>query len=110
MQYFLGQEDRNMVNGQYGLGYYIYTNGRFSAVKEYDECKQIIYTDDQKIRLEVEPSFALFMDVLGNKWEGRYKQQWAGDEDYTDYVPMYYPTREAFANRNTSGSGVWYNK
>jgi hypothetical protein len=110
MQYFLGQEDRNMVNGQYGVGYYIYLNGRFSQVKEYDKCTQIIYTHDYSIRLEVEPSMELFMEVLGNKWDLHYKQQWTGDEDYTDYVPIYYPTREAFAKRNEPGSAVWYNK
>jgi hypothetical protein len=111
MEYFLGQEDRNMKNGMFGIGDYIFINGTFLIVKDYipNSCT-IITGNDEKIVLTNEPSFPLFMDTLGESWDLFYKSQWKGDEDYTDYVPMYYPTLEAFTNRGQISSGIWYHK
>ena len=109
MQYFLGQEDRNMKNGLYGIGYYIYINNKFYEVKDVQDCI-ISTTTNEDFVLDNEPSFELFMKIMGEPWDTRYKAQWTGDEDYTDYVPLYYKTLKDFKNRGTLGAGTFYNK
>jgi hypothetical protein len=105
--YFLGQEDRNMKNGAYGLGDYIYIDNQFYAIESYDETTQLLVTSTMKtFHLDLEPDFELFMEKLGYDWDNRYKEQWQGDEDYTDYVPIYYSTRADFVTKKP----IWYNK
>jgi hypothetical protein len=107
MAYFIGQEDRNMRNGAFGMGDYIYIDHQFYPIKSYDPISHLLrVSKDKYFYIYSEPSFELFMEILGNEWDTTYKEQWTGDEDYTDYVPVYYKTRQDFRYKN----GTWYNK
>ncbi len=116
--YFLGQEDRNMKNGLFGIGDYIYIEDQFYPIESYNPSTQMLYTNKihlfdknehlniREFYLDTEPSRELFMEILGNDWDTIYKQVRRFNEDYTDYVPVFYSTREDFVNNK----GTWYNK
>lgn len=98
--YFLGQMDRNMFNGHYGRGYFIYVDGVFSGIREYNPATYIITLESGvKLLLDDEPSFELFMAVMGVPWDETYRAGWMGDDDRADYVPYVYRMRADFVSR-----------
>lgn len=107
--YFLGSEDRVMFardghHSVYGIGDYIYMDGDFHAIAAYEFTTMTITIEGGvTILLDDEPSFELFMSVLGTPWDETYRSQYETDDDRSDYIPIIYRTREAFSNHLTLG-------
>lgn len=106
-EYFIHNVDRWPSTGAYGDNY-IYVDGKHHAINECDVENKVITTKSGiSYNLgENQPNYDLFYKVVGMQWDVLYKEMWKGDEDYTDYVPLFYRTLENFKNRK----GEWYNK
>ena len=76
----------------------IYINHVYYAIDHFDEKKNEIYTTtDIIIKLGLsEPSYQLFMDVIGYMWDTMYKDYWKKTFDRAAFVPCYYETIEKF--------------
>jgi hypothetical protein len=113
--YFLGSEDRVMFpranhSGVYGIGNYIYMDDDFHPIAAYEFTTMTITIEGgATVLLDDEPSFELFMSVLGRRWDGTYRDRYTNDEDRSDYVPVIYRSREVFSNHLTHrGAGELY--
>jgi hypothetical protein len=109
-QYFLHQVDRWPHSFAYGEGRYIYVDGHHYPIEKLDnEKKEVVTTKGKVIKLgKNEPSYDLFLEVMGKPWDEFYKKRCKEDdeENYTDYVPLFYRTIDAYLN----DKGEFYNK
>ena len=108
--YFIHQVDRWPDSGMYGDGYCIYVEGVHYVILDYDKEKKSFSTKSGHV-IEVgnnEPDHDLFLGIIGNSWDRVYRARWKDidDENYTDYVPMFYRTIQNFLDKK----GEFYNK
>lgn len=94
---FLGNEDRDFITMKYGIGDYIFINGNIHKIKLKDATTRTVVDDSGQIyTLLSEPNMDMFMMFRGIPWD-IVKNQFIG-ENYTDYVPGYYLSFNAFAD------------